>query len=214
MRLRIRCPTALPFGNALAASSWSRIMRRRLRIVIGFVEDPARQQRRAHGLEIARQHDLRVRRLKFAEIVQGVFLAPAIGKERSAQRQSVGRGHALHTRNGGQRLLHLADYRVACSGVRVACRPWCGTSARRADRNPASMRCSARKLRNISPEPTSSTKQSATSATTTALRRSAPPLRPLVRPLAAQHLRHIGTRRAQRRHQAEQDRRQQAPPRC
>jgi len=46
---------------------------------------------------------------------------------------------------------------------------------------PGLMRCNARKLRNISSEPTSSTKQSATSATTTALLSHDPPLRPKVR---------------------------------
>ena len=48
---------------------------------------------------------------------------------------------------------------------------------------------SARKLRNMRPDPTSSTKHSATSATTTALRSSDPPAQPARPAAGSQHLR-------------------------
>jgi len=90
-----------------------------LRIVIRFVERPARDQRCAHSVEISGKHDLQIRRLKLAEVVQCVFLAPAIRKEQSAERQNVSGSHAPDARDRGQRGLHLPHHRgplLDCAG--------------------------------------------------------------------------------------------------
>jgi hypothetical protein len=204
-----RLPTADSPGNALAASIWSMTTPFRSGALSASVKVRPGDQRRAQHFEVTRQHDLEIDSLEFARVGEGRLQPPSDGAESSRQRQRKRGGDGLDT---GQ--IPQAGQDLALSGARsCGCCPPRPPSKRKVSRpcglKPGSMRCSSMKLRNIRPDPISSTNESATSATTTKLRSNpAPPARAL-RPLARSNVGHAGPRGAHRRRHAEQRGRRQ-----
>ena len=149
--------------------------------VIGIREGPSGNQRRAHCLEISRRHDLKIRRLKLARIRERLFFAPPYRTIPTCQRKRKRAGDVLYSRDGTWPLLHLAS--ECCIGRRRS-----GAVIAVEDKGEEVARIKAgidtlqvEGLRNISPEPTNSTNESATSAVTTALRMPLPVPSPVLR---------------------------------
>ena len=121
-------------------------------IAIGLGEGPAGQQARAQRVEIPRSNNLPVDRLSLelsasaSSMPQRMALnPPASGKGNDAVTRST-------PRNRAQPLLDHPDQPARhAAPAALGGRPEAGTSAGRADRI-GSMRCSSRKVRNISPD--------------------------------------------------------------
>ena len=152
-------------------------------IAIGLGERPARQQARAQRVEIPRSNNLPVDRLVLrvvGERLPGtqrmVLKPPASGNGNDAVTRST--PGIARSRSS----ICLASS-ARCAGTGRPPRSW--NVSRPRGSNSGSMRCSSRKVRNINPDPMSSTKHSATSATTTPCLNFRPALRPAMQAAAA-----------------------------
>ncbi len=67
--------------------------------IVVLSEGTPRKQRRAHGLKVARKHDLIIGRLKFARVAQGFGGPPANRIEISGQWERVGCRNTLKSWN-------------------------------------------------------------------------------------------------------------------
>ena len=82
-------------------------------LIIGVGEGAAGDQGGAHGREVPRKHELKIRGSKFARVGTRIELAPANRTEFPTQGKGFRGGHRLDAGNGLQSLLDLSNKRRA-----------------------------------------------------------------------------------------------------